>query len=187
MGAPQLRYGGANREVSAPARRPIAFNPYRHTDHPALNRVLRSYLPIYGASLAYAYPGYIGPGFLDYPDSGPYNDSTYVAPQQPASVPAAEYDAPPVEQADATPAAAYRPAYVRPQPTPEPPAEPAVTLIFKDGRPPEQIQNYMLTRTTVYVQETRLREIPVDQLDLAATEKVNLDTGTDFQLPHAGK
>jgi hypothetical protein len=62
-----------------------------------------------------------------------------------------------------------------------------VTLIFKDGRSPEQIQNYMLTRTTLYVQETRLREIPVDQLDLPATQKVNKDAGVDFQLPGARK
>jgi hypothetical protein len=61
--------------------------------------------------------------------------------------------------------------------------EDAVTLIFKDGRPPEQIHNYALTRTTLYVRDQHHRDIPVDQLDLAATAKVNHDAGVDFQLP----
>ena len=58
-----------------------------------------------------------------------------------------------------------------------------MTLIFKDGRPTLQIHNYMLTRTTLYVQDQHLREIPVDQLDLVAMAKVNQDAGVDFQLP----
>jgi hypothetical protein len=58
-----------------------------------------------------------------------------------------------------------------------------VTLVFKDGRPAEQIHNYMLTRTTLYVQDERRREIPVDELDLAATVKANKAAGVDFQVP----
>jgi hypothetical protein len=59
----------------------------------------------------------------------------------------------------------------------------AVTLVFKDGRPPEQIHNYILTRTTLFVRDQHARKIPTDQLDLAATAKVNQDAGVDFQLP----
>ena len=59
----------------------------------------------------------------------------------------------------------------------------AVTLIFKDGRAPETIHNYALTRTTLYVTDGRAREIPVAALDLAATEKVNRAAGVRFQLP----
>jgi hypothetical protein len=62
-----------------------------------------------------------------------------------------------------------------------------VTLVFKDGRPREQIHNYMLTRTTLYVQGKRLREIAVADLDLDATAKVNREAGVDFRLPDSGK
>jgi hypothetical protein len=66
-------------------------------------------------------------------------------------------------------------------------SEDAVTLVFKDGRPPEQIHNYLLTRTTLYVRDQHGRDIPLDQLDLAATQKLNHDAGVDFQLPEAPK
>jgi hypothetical protein len=59
----------------------------------------------------------------------------------------------------------------------------AVTLIFKDGRAPEKIYNYALTRTTLYVTDAKRQEIPVAALDLAATEKVNRTAGVRFQLP----
>jgi hypothetical protein len=59
----------------------------------------------------------------------------------------------------------------------------AVTLVFKDGRAPETIHNYALTRTTLYVTDGRRREIPVAALDWAATEKVNRAAGVRFQLP----
>ena len=64
-------------------------------------------------------------------------------------------------------------------------SEAAVTPVFKDGRPPEQIHNYLLTRTTLYVRDQHHRDIPLNQLDLAATQKVNHDAGVDFQLPEA--
>ena len=62
-----------------------------------------------------------------------------------------------------------------------------MTLVFKDGRPSEQIHNYMLTRTMLYVQGDRLREIAVADLDLPATEKVNREAGVDFRLPDGGQ
>jgi hypothetical protein len=62
-----------------------------------------------------------------------------------------------------------------------------VTLVFKDGRPTAEIHNYMLTRTTLYVQDEHRREIPVEDLDLEATQKINKSNGIDFQLPGAGR
>ncbi|MGC9197724.1 MAG: hypothetical protein ACP5E5_02165 [Acidobacteriaceae bacterium] len=60
----------------------------------------------------------------------------------------------------------------------------AVTLIFNDGRPPEKIHNYALTRTTLYVVAAgKHQQIPVSELNLAATEQVNQQNGVDFQLP----
>jgi hypothetical protein len=183
MGTPQFRDGGAPANLRLPARGPMAIDSRRGPIRPVYDRDRRPYIRNYGVGYVYAYPGYIGSDYLSYPDYGPYDDSSYVAPQPPPSYPPNESEAPPADQFDTTPSTAYRPAYVRPQPAQEPEAETPVTLIYKDGRPPEQIQNYILTRTTLYVQQSHPREIPVDQLDLAATQKVNKDAGLEFQLP----
>lgn len=58
-----------------------------------------------------------------------------------------------------------------------------VTLVFNDGRPPEQIQNYMLTPTTLYVLDGYRRVIPLNELDVEATREVNLQAGDDFRVP----
>jgi hypothetical protein len=68
-------------------------------------------------------------------------------------------------------------------PVPAPASEEGVTLIFKDGRPPQQIHNFLLTRTTLYVGDRDHRTIPTDQLDLVATAKANPDAAVEFQLP----
>jgi hypothetical protein len=182
------RFAGAtpNRRISG--RNPIASAPDRRRGNFGVDRDRRPFTRVYGVPVPYV-SGYLGPGFLDSSDYGPYDDSGYVSPQPPASYPPDQYEAPPpyADQADAPPAAPYRPSYQRPQKlSPQPEEEAAVTLVFKDGRPTEQIHNYMLTRTTLYVQEQHIREIPVDQLDLAATIKVNKDAGVDFQLPGKG-
>ena len=67
--------------------------------------------------------------------------------------------------------------------TPAPEGEEPVTIVFKDGRQPEQIHNYILTRSTLFVGDKQRREIPTEQLDLAATAKANQDAGIDFRLP----
>ncbi|MFP5268578.1 MAG: hypothetical protein ACLGQU_14585 [Acidobacteriota bacterium] len=59
----------------------------------------------------------------------------------------------------------------------------AVTLVFKDGRPPEKIYNYALTRTMLYVADGKHQQIPISELNLAATQKVNQQNGVSFQLP----
>ncbi len=56
-------------------------------------------------------------------------------------------------------------------------------LVFKDGRPSLEIHNYALTRTTLYVLDQHHRDIPVDDIDLAATQKANRDAGVDFRIP----
>jgi hypothetical protein len=40
-----------------------------------------------------------------------------------------------------------------------------------------------MTRTTLYVQDQHHREIPLGELDLAATERVNRKAGVSFQVP----
>jgi len=59
-----------------------------------------------------------------------------------------------------------------------------VILIYKDGRPPEQIQNYLATRTSITILDGgRRRVVPVDALDIPATIRANRQTGVDFKLP----
>ena len=145
-----------------------------------------------------AYPVLVGPGYWPYDSSydgfvdPAYNDPVYnnisndgVAPealQAPAYSEDPGYPGPPP------------PPESTPPPAPMPPAGPemqyvpgsadTVTLIFRDGRAPEEIHNYLATRTTLTVLDGhRRREIPIADLDLAATLKANRETGVDFQLP----
>lgn len=108
-------------------------------------------------------------------DTGQYQDGDY------AQQPPIPYQQPP-EQYPLPPGGPYASPPNNVQPASVTESE-AVTLIFKDGRPPEQIHNYLMTRTTLYVQDEHKRSIPVDQLDIAATAKTNQDAGVDFQIP----
>jgi hypothetical protein len=137
----------------------------------------------YGAVVPYGVSGWIPPYYLGFPDDTGDDESSTSAntvadgydqqadEQQPPPWPSG-YDQGPIA-----------PAYAQPQPSTE--SSEALTLIFKDGRPPVQIHNYLLTRDTLYVGDRHSSEIPVDQLDIPATEKVNRDAGVDFRLPEA--
>jgi hypothetical protein len=162
---------------SFPVRRPVNVRPVRFR------------APFGAIPYSYGFP--YGP---DYFDSDFYGDggTGYGAAVQPSysdNSSQGGYDAGAGQQSSvaAPENEAYRAAYHSAQvaPAPAPLSADAVTLIFKDGRPSEQIHNYMLSRTTLYVQDGRRREIAVADLDLAATEKVNREAGVDFQLPAA--
>ena len=62
-----------------------------------------------------------------------------------------------------------------------------VTILFKDGRAPEQIHNYLLSRSMLTVLDSQGREIPVNQIDVPATVQVNRQAGVDFHLPAAAR
>ena len=147
------------------------------TFYPGFNRVVP-----YSYAIPYAYgPGYYDPGF--YGDGG----SGYAAPAQSYSPDysgygGGGYSPAPVQQSVVPENESYRQAYRGMQQPPVANDDP-VTLIYKDGRPPEQIRNYILSRTTLFVPDERHREIAVADLDLDATVKVNRAAGVDFQLP----
>jgi hypothetical protein len=131
---------------------------------------------------------YVPYPFLDAPfddgyDPG-YDEEQPVPYASDARDPAYGYTQPqdqPYEPEPHPPAAIARPA-ARPEPAPAP----ATTLIFKDGRAPEKIRNYIATRSTVTVIDgPRHHDIAVADLDLPATIKANRDAGTGFQLPTA--
>jgi hypothetical protein len=122
--------------------------------------------------------------------------SNYAASQYPEYAPSqyqGQYEDPQPEQAEPerpsyTPRPSSQPAPSASEPAPAAAAEvPATTLVFKDGRPNQQIHNYLLTATTLSVLDRNRRDIPVDQIDLAATEKANRATGVEFSLPGGGR
>jgi hypothetical protein len=78
----------------------------------------------------------------------------------------------------------FRPAYQEQVETATVHAQPITTLIFKDGRPPAQVQNYALTASTLYALDGESRqEIPLSLLDVPATVTANRAAGVDFALP----
>jgi hypothetical protein len=61
--------------------------------------------------------------------------------------------------------------------------EPATALVFRDKHV-EEVRNYAIAGGTLWVlNESAAKKIPLDQLDLAATAKMNDDRGVDFQVP----
>ncbi|HEV2323352.1 MAG TPA: hypothetical protein VGS10_05330 [Terracidiphilus sp.] len=63
-----------------------------------------------------------------------------------------------------------------------------LTVIFKDGRAPEKMQDYMLTPKLLTDLDTHhYEQIPLDQIDIPATAKANRDSGQNFQVPGASQ
>lgn len=170
---------------------PYARPPYtgsgRYPGYPSHGASYRRvYVWRYGAWSSYLVPGYIpgwlGSGYLGYPDTGYYDDSAASAQSA-----APSYDVQPGPQEESPPREPYYPSTAPSNPSSIPQSEDAVMLVFKDGRPSLEIHNYALTPTTLYVLDQHHRDIPVDEIDLAGTQKVNRDAGIDFQFPVASR
>ena len=155
--------------------------------------VSRSYGYGYPGWTGYPYPYVIDPGFNDwgdYDDSGTASDAAPAQGYADAS-PYAGYDAgpepmqePSYAQVPAANARMPRPAYDGSTPAPAP--EQAITVIFKNGRAPETIQNYLMnSRTLTDLDRQHYEQIPLDQIDIAATEQTNRARGLEFQVPAA--
>ena len=95
-----------------------------------------------------------------YPDQVPaYPDQAYAAPNQ---------IAPPAPVAPA-------------------PAQPLV-VIFNSGRDPMKIQNYLITaKVLTDLDSQHYEQIPLDEINLAATQNFNKVAGVDFQIPTASR
>jgi hypothetical protein len=66
---------------------------------------------------------------------------------------------------------------------PKPDQEPSTALVFRDQHV-EEVRNYAISGGTLWVlSERAAKKIPLAQLDLAATAKMNDDRGVDFQVP----
>jgi hypothetical protein len=183
-------YGSASRFTStAPARSfaPGYRSPYggptvaRRTD----GRGGFHYRPPYrgyGGYPYYANSWELLPWDLGYPDFAGYgyDNSGSDAAQQPAATVAPPDDG-------------YRPDYGEPAYQDSPStvansaaAEPELTLIFNDGHR-EAIHNYALTGDTVIVMDQaasgRQQRIPLESLNLPATEQAAQQAGLDFSPP----
>ena len=151
--------------------------------------------PGYAGYLGYPYPYVIDPGFYDWGDSGGYDDNAQgSASSYPDVPPYADYGPVP----DAPPAPAYgqappAPAPISRQPyagsiSSAPEVQQPLTVIFKNGRAPETMQNYMMnSKTLTDLDQQHYEQIPLDQIDMAATEQTNRTRGVDFRAPAASR
>jgi hypothetical protein len=152
-------------------------------DRDRFNARRRSFLNWY----TYDYPGWLGypytidPGFFDWGDSdnSAYDQAgaapDYPAPEYPPFYPGEDYGRPGDEPAAAGPA------------FPAAPEQP-LTVIFKSGRAPMKVQNYMMTATVLTdLDPQHYEQIPLDQIDQAETLRVNSAAGVEFQVPGASR
>lgn len=164
------------------------------------------YAGVYPGLVYPPYPFVVDPGFYDWGDSGDYSDgpgggvqgeapgyapysadnaAPYGYENQPAGPvpydePSATVEQPQYRQA---PAARARVAY---EGTTPPAVEEELTVLFKDGRAPEKMRNYMMnSRTLTDMDPQHYQRIPLDQIDIAATTEVNRAKGLDFSVPGA--
>jgi hypothetical protein len=158
---------------------------YRHPHNHIV--YVNSGWPIWGWGYPYGWGYSLPPIFPD--DQDNYDSQTaanYAAPP-PSDYNNGAYQAQPEDQQRSEPHEPYaqqpsRIPYGGAQSLP-PASETPVTIVFKDDRPPEQIHNYLLTPNTLTVLDQHRHEIPVDQIDLTATARMNLQAGVEFSLP----
>lgn len=150
----------------------------------------------YGYGWGYPYYGLGYSGFFNDSDNYDSQQPAYYAAPQPQDYYNLPYQQPPPDDQQEQPAT---PDSYPQQPYPQQPnaavlvpyvaapslpsAGPALTVVFKDGRPPEQVYNYLLTANTLTVLDQNRRDIPVDQINLEATARVNIQAGVEFSLP----
>lgn len=174
---------------------------HRHFDH---DRIPYGGFNGYPYSYAYAYPYSPYPIVLDPwlfgsdddsednsnpADYGQGSAQPNSASGEAPAIPYNDYDQAPSPDydADAAPRKPSRPPYTSARATSSAAPQRTVTLIFKNDRAPEKIQNYMLTATTLTVFDPLYEQIPIDRIDVSATEATNRAKGIDFQVPPAAQ
>lgn len=151
-----------------------------------------------GWGYIYPYPYVIDPGFFDWDDSGdngqdqnattseyaPYADYGEPYPQEPQE----PYNEPPPYPQSPYPQQPYQPesAPNAARPPSAPSFEESLTVIFKNGRAPQTIRNYMMsTKELTDMDPHHFERIPLGEIDIAATAKLNRARGVNFELPTA--
>jgi hypothetical protein len=140
------------------------------------------------------YPYLIDPGFYDWGDDDyDANDQSGVATEGVAPYPDEGYgapDGPPQpEYADELPpwnGPIESPRVAAPS-APSAPDEP-LTVIFKSGRAPVKMRNYMMVAGVLTdLDSSHYEQIPLNEIDVAATQRVNNAAGVVFQIPGASR
>jgi hypothetical protein len=159
----------------------------RTRDHDLFDARRRSFANwrarFYPVGLGYGYPYVIDPGLYDsgFYDWGGSDNSAYDQGDAPAVYPPPYSDegySGPTQQASTA-----GPSF----PSASSPAQP-LTVIFKGGRDPVKVQNYMLTaKALTDLDSQRYEQIPLDEIDLAATQRVNSTAGVEFEIPSASR
>ncbi len=148
----------------------------------------------------YGYGNYLGPNFVGYPfgfDPGFYADDSdqsepnsapqpdVSADQGPENYAAEPPPSPPLEEAQGA-GDTYRPPYTGLVSTEPARPQPVTVLVFKDGRPNQEVHNYVLTGTTLYDLDGDTRkDFPLSEINVPATVETNRTAGVDFTLPQA--
>jgi hypothetical protein len=189
--APQYQWNVPTRTLgSSQSRMPYRnwHDPDGHHNRPpySSSRYRHPYLPYY-----YANSTYLVPGLLNsyWGDSDSYmGDQTAQGSQAEDNGNYGPEAGPNDSESEQEPGMTYQAQDVPPPPPgpSEPLPQAAVTLVFKDGHS-QQVTNYVLTKTMLYVLDDaasgRRPEIPLDKIDVAATEKTNREAGIDFVVP----
>jgi len=180
--------GGVSRPRSFGNRHGSPLQNWRHTYG---GRYRRPYARYFYANSTYLVPGLLN-SYWDYPDGFNANDGTPYFNQQPIQDNNYFQPDPAPGSGDQGQRSGQGPEYRSKDVPPPPPSasEPlplaALTLIFKDGHS-QQIHNYAMTRTKIYVLDDaaagRTLEIPLNTIDLQATEETNRQAGVDFSIP----
>ncbi len=128
----------------------------------------RSYYPYYRYGAYYPYYGWYADPLYDTNDQDLYADEYQPAPYREDSGVQRNLDL----QTDAD--ARHRP---------KPDVEPATALVFRDQHV-EEVRSYAISGGMLWViNEQAAKKIPLAQLDIPATVKLNDDRGVDFQVP----
>jgi len=133
------------------------------------------YARTYPTWLGYGHPYVIDPGFYDWGDS---DNSASEQGGAPAVYPAPYLDG--GNDAPSEPLATAR--LASPLLSPERP----LTLIFKSGRAPVKVENYMVTaKVLTDLDSQHYEQISLSQIDLDATQRANSAAGVELQIPNA--
>jgi hypothetical protein len=190
------RYNWSTPAHSTGSSRPSYSNGNRYSPQPPDNhrgrppypasRYRQPYVPYFYANSTYLVPGLLN-SYWDTPDN------TYSGDQSASTVQGQDQGQVQNNGDYAPESAPYETQQAQDVPPPPPgPVEPlpqaAVTIVFKDGHS-QQIHNYAMTKTTIYVLDDaasgRRPAIALDQIDVSATERTNRQAGVDFAIPAA--
>ena len=145
----------------------------------------------YGRRRYYPYAGYYPYGFygwyndpLAYDDAGDEDQDVYASYQAPSyPAPAPENSGLQRDVQTLSGKIERLQADVEARNRPEPAAEPETALVFRDQHV-EEIRNYAISGGAVWVLNAQAaKKIPLVNLDIDATVKMNEDRGVDFQVP----